>query len=491
MSTEKTRPAREVYLWEALISLFSLVVGIVMSIAVYGMDPQIPMLLGVVVASLVAWRAGFSWKDIEAGMLAGITNSLQAIIILLIIGILIGVWIVSGVVPTLLYYGLDLIHPQIFLVATVLICAVSSLATGSSWGTSGTIGVALMGIGAGLGLPLPVVAGAVLSGAYFGDKMSPLSDTTNLAPAMVGTDLYTHIRHMMYTTSVAFGLTLVIELVLGWYLGGSGEEHIESITQIHNVLGSQFHLSPVLLLPPVLVMALAYFRISAIPGITVGAIAAALLGFVYQGYSYESLIGIAYSGYVSESGIQAVDELLSKGGFNSMMYTVSLVICAMMFGGIMEHTGQMKVLVKAILSRVKSQRGLFSATVFTALGGNMVLCDQYMTLVMTGRMYAQEFRDRGLHPKNLSRVAEDAGTVTANLVPWNSGGAYQAATLGVPTIAYAPFAFFNWLSPVVTLMFAWFGWTIAPLDPEDEQQPQDADVSDDTEVVAPVREESR
>ncbi|MEA3302043.1 MAG: Na+/H+ antiporter NhaC [Pseudomonadota bacterium] len=477
--TSGKRQVRELYLWEALISLLSLVVGIVFSIAIYGMDPQIPMLLGVVMAALMAWRAGYSWKDIEAGMVSGITHSLQAIMILLIVGILIGVWIQSGVVPTLLYYGLDIIHPQIFLVATVLICAVTSLATGSSWGTSGTIGVALMGIGGGLGFPLPVVAGAVLSGAYFGDKLSPLSDTTNLAPAMVGTDLYTHIRHMLYTTSVAFALTLIIEFALGFMWGKSGEAHIESITQFHNVLGTQFNISPVLLLPPLLVMAMAVFRISAIPGIAAGALFAALLGILFQGASYETLMGVAYSGYVSDSGVEAVDKLLTKGGLNSMMYTVSLVICAMMFGGIMERTGQMRVLVKAILSRVTSRRGLFSATVFTALGGNMVLCDQYMTLVMTGRMYSQAFRDRGLHPKNLSRVAEDAGTVTASLVPWNSGGAYQSATLGVPTIAYAPFAFFNWLSPLVTLMFGWFGWTIAPLDEPEESDEIEADAENE------------
>ena len=465
---DSTPLPRDPHLWEALVSLLALVVGIIFSIAIYGLDPQIPMLLGVLAASLMAWRAGYSWKAIEAGMLAGITNSLQAIIILLVVGILIGVWILSGVVPTLLYYGLDLIHPQIFLPATVLICALSSLATGSSWGTSGTLGVALMGIGAGLGFPLPVVAGAVLSGAYFGDKLSPLSDTTNLAPAMVGVDLYTHIRHMLYTTSVAFGLTLIIEFGLGFAWSHPPEMQAEAIAQFHEVLARQFNLSLVLLLPPVLVMAMAYFRVSAIPGIVAGAIAAALLGFWFQGYSYETLMTASYSGYVSDSGIVAVDDLLSKGGFNSMMYTVSLIICAMMFGGVMEHSGQMHVLVKAILRRVDTNRSLMGAAVFTALGGNILLCDQYMTLIMTGRMYSEAFREHGLHPKNLSRIAEDAGTVTANLVPWNTGGAYQAATLGVPTILYAPFAFFNWLSPVVTLIFAWYGWTIAPLDPEPE-----------------------
>ena len=226
-----TRQQRDPYVWEALVSLFSLVAGISISIAVYGMDPHIPMLLGVFVAAVVGYKAGFSWDAIQAGMLKGISNSLQAIVILFIIGILIGVWILSGVVPTLLFYGLKILNPTIFLVATVLICAVTSLATGTSWGTTGTIGVALMGIGAGLGFPLPVVAGAVLSGAYFGDKMSPLSDTTNLAPAMVGTDLYTHIRHMTYTSGVAFGLTLVIEIVLGFAYGG-GEGNVETVNLI-------------------------------------------------------------------------------------------------------------------------------------------------------------------------------------------------------------------------------------------------------------------
>ena len=218
------REKREPYLWEALLSLVSLIIGIMLSIVVYGTDPHIPMLLGVFVAAVVAYRAGYAWDIIQAGMLKGITNALQAIIILLIIGILIGVWILSCVVPTLLYYGLKILTPEIFLPAAVLISAVTSLATGTSWGTTGTIGVALMGIGAGLGFPLPLVAGAVLSGAYFGDKMSPLSDTTNLAPAMAGTDIYTHIRHMTYTSGVAFGLTLIIEIALGlFYGGGEGE----------------------------------------------------------------------------------------------------------------------------------------------------------------------------------------------------------------------------------------------------------------------------
>ncbi len=453
---------RDPFMWEALISLFSLVIGISISIVKYGADPHIPMLLGVFVAALIAWKAGFEWEVVQDGMIKGISNSLQAIIILCIIGILIGIWILSGVVPTMLYYGLKILHPKIFLLATVLICAVTSLATGTSWGTSGTIGIALIGIGKGLGFPLPIVAGAVLSGAYFGDKMSPLSDTTNLAPAMAGTDLYTHIRHMMYTTGVSFGLTLIIEVILGFFYGG-GAQDVESVNQILITLDSQFNINLLLLIPPLLIMVCAIKKMPAIPGITMGVISAAILGIFIQGNGFGDILNAAYGGYTSNTGIAAVDSLLTKGGFTSMLYAISIVICAMMFGGIMEHTNQLKVIVNKILQKAQSTGSLIAATVLTALASNIVLCDQYMSVVMAGRMYAQAYRDKGLHPKNLSRAVEDSATVTACLVPWNSGGAYQAATLGVATIAYLPFAFFNWLSPLVSLTFGLLGITIHPI----------------------------
>jgi NhaC family Na+:H+ antiporter len=460
---------RDPYVWEALISLVSLVAGISISIVVYGADPHIPMLLGVFVAALMAWKAGFEWEVVQAGMLKGINNSLQAIVILSIIGILIGVWILSGVVPTLLYYGLKILHPKIFLPATVVICSVCSLATGTSWGTTGTIGVALIGIGNGLGFPLPIVAGAVLSGAYFGDKMSPLSDTTNLAPAMAGTDLYTHIKHMAYTTGVSYGLTLLIEIIIGlFYRGGSA--NIETVNRILTTLDSQFNINGLFLIPPVLVMVCAFRKYPAIPGITVGVVSAAILGFIFQGNGFGDFLAAGYGGYVSSTGVEAVDSLLTKGGFSSMLYAISIVICAMMFGGIMEHTNQLKVIVNKILQKAQSGGSLITATVLTALGANIVLCDQYMAVVMAGRMYAQAYPDKGLHPKNLSRAVEDSATVTGCLVPWNSGGAYQSATLGVPTILYLPFAFFNWLSPVVTLIYGWLGITIHPIDEETKRR---------------------
>lgn len=463
-----TREKRDPYFWEALISIVGLIFFISLAILRYETDPHVAILLGVLVAALVGLRAGFSYKEIETGMLNGITNSLQAIVILAIIGILIGVWILSGVVPTLLFYGLKILHPSIFLPATLIICSITSLATGSSWGTSGTIGIALIGIGQGLGFPLPVVAGAVLSGAYFGDKMSPLSDTTNMAPAMVGTDLYTHIKHMSYTTGVSYAITLVIEVALGFFYGG-GQTDLENVNQILIGIQSQFSVNPLLLIPPVLVIALAFKKIPAVPGIVIGILAAGILGIIFQKNNFGSLLSAAYGGYTSNSGIEAVDNLLTKGGFSSMMYTISLVICAMMYGGIMEKTNQLRAVVKVILKKAETTGSLITATILTAIGCNLILCDQYMSIVMTGKMYAQSYKDKGLHPKNLSRAVEDSATVTANLVPWNSGGAYQAATLGVPTIVYLPFNFFCWITPIVSMLFGWFNITIDKDDESNEQ----------------------
>jgi NhaC family Na+:H+ antiporter len=462
------REKRDPYFWEAIISIVGLIFFISLAILRYETDPHVAILLGVIVAAVVGLRAGFTYKEIETGMLSGITNSLQAIVILAIIGILIGVWILSGVVPTLLFYGLKILHPSIFLPATLIICSITSLATGTSWGTSGTIGIALIGIGQGLGFPLPVVAGAVLSGAYFGDKMSPLSDTTNMAPAMVGTDLYTHIKHMMYTTGVSYALTLIIEIALGFFYGG-GQANLESVNQILAGIESQFTVNPLLLIPPVIIIVLAFKKIPAVPGIVIGILAAGILGIIFQRNDFGSLLSAAYGGYISNSGIEAVDNLLTKGGFSSMMYTISLVICAMMYGGIMEKTNQLRAVVNVILKKAESTGSLITATILTAIGCNMILCDQYMSIVMTGKMYAQSYKDKGLHPKNLSRAVEDSATVTANLVPWNSGGAYQAATLGVPTILYLPFNFFCWITPIVSMLYGWFNITIDKDDESEEQ----------------------
>lgn len=468
MKTTIPQGARKPTFGEAFLSLFSLVAGISISIVLYGLDPHVPMLLGVIVASLVALRCGFRWKNLQNGMIRGIANALPAIIILLIVGILIGVWILAGVVPTLIYYGLLILSPSVFLPVAVIICAITSLATGTSWGTTGTIGVALMGIGGGLGIPLPIVAGAVLSGAYFGDKMSPLSDTTNMAPALAGAELFTHIKHMSYTTGVSMAITLVIETVLSLRYSGDADR-LERVNTMLEAMQENYIISPWLLVPPLLVMLVSFNRMPAIPGITVGVIAGALFAVFFQGAGFEQLMNASFSGVTSETGVADVDALLSRGGLESMLYTVSLVIVAMMFGGVMERTSQLKVIADKILSYARSRGSLFLSTVLTSIAANMILCEQYMAIVMGARTYAQAFRERGYAPENLSRAVEDSATVTANLVPWNSGGAYQAATLGVATLAYLPFAFFCWLSPIVTLIFGIMGWTITPLREGEEE----------------------
>jgi NhaC family Na+:H+ antiporter len=298
--------------------------------------------------------------------------------------------------------------------------------------------------------------------------MSPLSDTTNMAPAMVGTDLYTHIKHMFYTTGVSYALTLIIEIALGFFYGG-GQANLESVNQILAGIEPQFTVNPLLLIPPVIIIVLAFKKIPAVPGIVIGILAAGILGIIFQRNDFGSLLSAAYGGYTSNSGIEAVDNLLTKGGFSSMMYTISLVICAMMYGGIMEKTNQLRAVVNVILKKAESTGSLITATILTAIGCNMILCDQYMSIVMTGKMYAQSYKDKGLHPKNLSRAVEDSATVTANLVPWNSGGAYQAATLGVPTILYLPFNFFCWITPIVSMLYGWFNITIDKDDESEEQ----------------------
>jgi NhaC family Na+:H+ antiporter len=466
MSERKT--GRDPYIWEATLSLVAMIAAISVSIIKFGADPHIPILIGVVVTALIGLKAGYSWEEIEKGMVNGIANSLQAVIILCFIGVLIGVWMMSGVVPTLLYYGLQILHPSIFLPATLIICSVTSLATGTSWGTAGTIGIALVGIGESLGFPLPVVAGAVISGAYFGDKMSPLSETTNLAPAMVGTDLYTHIKHMTYTTGAAYAITLAIEIVLG-FIYGSGSGSVANVTLIMETLSSNYNISIFMMLPPLVIVILSVKKVPAIPGIICGILSAIALGMLIQENNFGDVLTASFSGFTSSTGVEAVDNLLTKGGLDSMSYTILIIICSMMFGGIMESTNQLKVIVDAVLLRARTSKSLITATVFTGVASNLILAEQYMAIVITGRMYAQAYREKGLHPKNLSRAVEDSATVTGALVPWNSCGAYMAGTLGVATLAYLPFAVFNWISPLVSILFGILGITIHDLDKVQER----------------------
>ncbi|MCL2608395.1 MAG: Na+/H+ antiporter NhaC [Treponema sp.] len=456
MSSENEKVPRVPYLWEALLSFGFLVAVMVVGIGVFGVDPHIPMMIGASFAALMAFRLGFKWKQIERAMFDGIYNVLQAVIILFVIGVIIGVWMVAGIVPTMIYYGLNILSARTFLVATLLICSVTSVAIGTSWGTAGTIGVALMGVAIGLGINPAVAAGAVVSGAYFGDKLSPLSDTTNLAAAMAGTDLFTHIKFMLRNTIPVYIIVIVIYIVLGINAGNSNAS-FEGVKVIQDGIAGSFNISPFLLIPPIVVIVLVAFKIPAIPGIFAGVIIGGIFGAIFQGNTFGDLLEAAYGGYQSATGIEAVDDLLSKGGLEGIMFAISLIIIAMMFGGIMEKTRQLEVVVSRVVSAFKSITALVGVTMLTALVSNITIPDQYIAIVVPGRMFAPEYKRRGLHPKMCSNAVDSCGTVTSALVPWNTCGIAMATFLGVATFEYLPYAFFNLLGPIAVLVMTAMG----------------------------------
>ncbi|WP_277218750.1 Na+/H+ antiporter NhaC [Peptoniphilus vaginalis] len=436
---------------EALFTFVSLTIIMFISIIKYKESPHIPMLIGVLIASLVALKIGYSWKFIENSMIKGISQAMQSIIILAIIGVLIGIWILAGVVPTMIYYGLMILKPSIFLVATVLITSITSLATGTSWGTAGTMGIALMGIASGLGIPAPLTAGAVLSGAYFGDKMSPLSDTTNLAPAMAGTDVFTHIKAMFKPTLIAYGLTLLIFGFLSIKYKGTSAD-LSNVDVIAKGLKESFTISPVLLLAPLVVIISIAKKLPAVPGISLGIIIASILGPIYQGVNFGDILSAGLNGYVSKTGLEAVDKLLTTGGLNNMMSSISLTIIAMMFGGIAEETGILEAIVKKFLHRVQSVVGLVISTILTCFFTNATMPEQYISIVVPGRMFKNEYKDRKIAPRLLSSTLESGGTVTSAMIPWNTCGTYMSTVLGVSTVHYLPFLFFNLLMPIVQVI---------------------------------------
>ena len=465
MEEKAKKTTRKANLFEAMLSLLFLIAIMAVGIIVFGVDPHIPMFIGVVGAALMALWLGYEWENIEKFMMEGITRALQSVIILIIIGILVGMWIDAGVVPSMIYYGLQILSPGIFFIACVLICSITSLATGSSWGTMGTMGLALMGIGFGLGMAPGMTAGAVLSGAYFGDKMSPLSDTTNLAPAMAGTDVMTHVKFMLLPTGVTYVICLIFFGVLGFLQHTSGAADLSAVEEICGALQGRFTISPILLLPPVVVIVAVALKVPAIPGIALGILSGAILGLIVQPEcTLGTLLDTGMYGFVPETGVEAVDDLLEAGGLMGMMFSVSLTILAMMFGGIMEATGQLEVIVSKLLKLVKGPASLVALTEVTCVLSNATMPEQYISIVIPGRMYAEEYRKMGLHPKTLSNALEGAGTVTSALIPWNTCGVYIEETLGIGVAQYGPWAVFNWLMPIMNIVLAVHGLTIAQAD---------------------------
>lgn len=427
--------------------------------------PHIPLAIGLALTSLVGIKLGFKWKDIEEGIFHVIHIALPSVSVLICVGMIVGVWIASGTVPTLIYYGLTILSPQIFLVAAMLLCSVVSVSLGTSWGTVGTVGLALMGIGAGFDVPMYWTAGAVVSGAFFGDKISPLSDTTNLAPAVTGTDVFSHIKNMMPTTIPAMLVALVIYLVAGFTLVHDGDVSFAKINGITAELQKHFVISPWLLLPALLVIVLAVKRIAPIPSLFAGVVAGAITAMVAQGNGIHEVVTFANSGYSINTDVPAINSLLNRGGIQSMMWTISLVLIALGFGGALERTGCLETIILAILTKIHKFKDIQTAAVLTSISTNLVAGDPYLSIALPGRMYSPVYRGMKYSTLNLSRALEEGGTLVSPLIPWNAGGAFVISALGLgisdgnfENLLYIPLAFACWLSPVLGIIYAQLGF---------------------------------
>jgi len=461
----------ELNIWEALIPVFALVGMLAYNVYVFGDDAiggsnQFILLMGGAVAAIVGVFNKVSYKQMLAEVAENVKSTTGALLILLMVGALAGTWLVSGIIPAMIYYGLQILNPTIFLAACVVICAIISIATGSSWTTSATVGIALIGIGEALGISLGMTAGAVLSGAYFGDKLSPLSDTTNLAPAMAGGELFDHIKYMTITTVPTILVTLVIFIIMGFTIDTTGSADtaaiLESIDATLNINGWLF-------IVPLVVIFLIIKKTPPLAALLIGTLLGAVFALIFQPDIVAQITGAkeltfesGYKGILKAITVKtsiatdnaALNDLFSAKGMAGMLGTIWLIVCAMVFGGVMDGIGALSRITKSLLSMAKTTFGLFASTVGSCLALNVTASDQYLAIVVPGKMFAQAYADRDLAPENLSRTLEDSGTVTSVLIPWNTCGAYHSGVLGVSVADYFLYAIFNWLSPFMTLLFA-------------------------------------
>jgi NhaC family Na+:H+ antiporter len=476
----KINKNKELSITEALIPVVALIALLGYNVAVYGDEAlsgsnQFVLLLGASVAAIVGFFNKVSFENMMEEVAENIKSTVGAILILLMVGALAGTWLVSGIIPSMIYYGLQILSPAIFLPATLIICSIISIATGSSWTTSATVGIALIGVGGALGFDLGMVAGAVISGAYFGDKLSPMSDTTNLAPAMAGTDLFTHIRYMTLTTIPTYVLTLIIFIVLGLSVDIKGDVNIASLL---TDIKTSFTISPWLFLVPTIVIGLIIKKTEPLVALLIGTLLAAIFAVIFQPHIINQIAGVeqmsfqsAYKGVmdaitgkvVIPTENKTLADLFTSGGMQKMLGTIWLILCAMVFGGIMDAIGALSIISQTLLKMAHTTFGLFASTVGSCMALNITASDQYLAIVVPGKMFAKAYEKKGLAPENLSRTLEDAGTVTSVLIPWNTCGAYQSGTLGVSTLDYLPYAFFNIISPFMTLLFAAFNIKIRQL----------------------------
>ncbi|WP_082677240.1 Na+/H+ antiporter NhaC [Bacillus sp. FJAT-29937] len=443
----------------SIIIICLMIVTMAVSVFIFDIPIHITLLLVITFSVLLLLLEGIKWQDIMSAIEDAGKLALPPLLILYVIGALIGTWIASGTVPMIIYWGLELIHPSIFLVTAVLVTSIVSVASGSSWSTAGTIGVALMGVGGVLGLNPAITAGAIISGSYVGDKMSPMSDTTNLAPAVAEADLFDHIKAMVTTALPGFLITLIIFLILGF--NQTSNVKLDSINNIMGSLDETFNLSIITLIPPLIVLLFAIKKVPSLITLITSAIVAALIAIFMQGQSIMTITTIMDSGYVANTGIKEVDSLLSRGGFQSMNWTSSLAMLGIILGTILEKTGVLEVLLSKLFRLTKTVGGLVSTTVLSVVGLNMITASQYTSIVIGGRMFITGYKKKNMLPQTLSRTLEDSGTITSPLVPWNTCGVFMAGTLGVSTMAYAPYAIFCWTVPIIAIIYGFtnkFQW---------------------------------
>lgn len=475
--TQKSLP---ISLGQALVPVIILVVLLAFNVFVFGDDAlggsnQFILLIGAAVAAIVGFRNKVSYEAMIEAVGVNLKSTTGAILILLFVGALAGTWLLSGIIPAMIYYGLQILHPSIFLPACIVICAIISLATGSSWTTSATVGIALIGIGRALEIPIGMVAGAVISGAYFGDKLSPLSDTTNLAPAMAGTDLFTHIRYMSYTTVPSIVITLIVFLFLGFFQEANGQADTQLLL---TSIEERFTINLGLFIVPLVVIVMIIRKAPPLVALMIGTLLGAFFALLYQPHLVLEAAGAvqfnainAYRGILNAITVdnaivtsnELLNDLFTSGGMQGMLGTIWLILCAMVFGGVMDAIGGLQKLSSVLLEKAQTTFQLFAGTAASCVTINLTASDQYLSIVLPGKMFDQAYRDRGLAPENLSRTLEDSGTVTSVLIPWNTCGAYQSGVLGVGVGEYFVYAIFNWLSPIMTLIYAYFGIKIKTL----------------------------
>ncbi|MED3572750.1 Na+/H+ antiporter NhaC [Cytobacillus praedii] len=452
---------KEISMGKSILPILALIISAALSIFVWKAGMHIPLMIGVIIAAIVAKSSGWSWDEVQKMMVNGVARALPAVFILLIIGMIVGTWIASGVIPTIIYYGLSIIKPEIFVPIVALVTGIVSVTLGSSFTSIATIGLAFMVIGEGLGFAPGLVAGAVISGAYFGDKLSPVSDTTNIAPAMAETDLFSHIKHMLWDTLPAFFLSILMYWIVSNSPAAIGGADTNVIDTIKTGLDNVFLIHPLLLLMPVLTIFLMIIRTPAIPALMVVSLLGGALAIIVQGSSVSAIIQVMTSGYSVESGTDALDSLLNRGGIMSMLGTIALLIIATALGGILEETGSFEELTRKMMRKVKTTGTLISSTILSTFVVAFASGAQFLAIILPARTFVKKYKDMGIDTKNLSRCVEAAGTVGINLVPWGVPAVFATSILDVSPGQFIPYAFFVILVPLINIIFGFTGWTIS------------------------------